>query len=134
MKKKRKTGCCQLSQQHRLIRVWVGIVNMFCDYIFYFDLSLEGGNNDGSYLHNMWGKKTPSYELSVCLWCFESQRGVFGVIVIFFLSFPKQNKTKQKKSKKKTRPPDEHFLSLSLFHNTLSTLRQEYNKLHKWGG
>ena len=33
-----------------------------CDYIFYFHLSLEGGNNDGSYLHNMWGKKKPSYE------------------------------------------------------------------------
>ena len=25
--------------------------------IFYFHLSLEGGNNDGSYLHNMWGNK-----------------------------------------------------------------------------
>ena len=56
-KKKKKTGCCQLSQQHRLSRVWVGIVNMFCDYIFYFHLSLEGGNNDGSYLHNICGEK-----------------------------------------------------------------------------
>ena len=53
--KKRKQGV--VNCPNRLSRVWVGIVNMFCDYIFYFYLSLEGGNNDGSYLHNMWGKK-----------------------------------------------------------------------------
>ena len=99
MEKKEKTGCCQLSQQHRLIRVWVGIVNMFCDYIFCFHLSLEGGNNDGSYLHNMWGKKKTVLELSVCFWCFESERGAFGVIFIFFLSQTKQNKTNPKKKK-----------------------------------
>ena len=75
---------------------------MFCDYIFYFDLSLEGmGTTMGLTCTICGEKKKPSYELSVCLWCFGSQRGVFGVVFIFFLSQTKQKKAKKKKQKKK---------------------------------
>ena len=59
------------------------------------------------------GKKKPSYELSVCFWCFESERGAFGVIFMFFLSQTKQNKTNPKK--KKTYPLMRIFFSFCFF-------------------